>query len=73
LCFHGKKNSSEPFIHSLSAFQQHTRTQPHSEVAALALFLDRCFSGKELKKNFKGKLWIVPNECGKVVLRGESD
>lgn len=48
-------------------------TQPHSEVAALALFLDRCFSGKELKKNFKGKLWIVPNECGKVVLRGESD
>jgi len=48
-------------------------TQPHSEVAALALFLDRCFSGKELEKSFDGKLRIVPNACGKVVLRGESN
>ena len=48
-------------------------TQPHSEVAALALFLDRYFSGKELGKKFSGKLKIVPNACGKVVLRGESD
>jgi len=48
-------------------------TQPHSEVAALALFLDRCFSGKEMGKKFGGKLRIVPNACGKVVLRGESD
>lgn len=28
--------------------------QPHSEVAALAVFLDRYFEGKELKKEFEG-------------------
>ncbi|MFA6327998.1 MAG: tRNA (cytidine(56)-2'-O)-methyltransferase [Candidatus Micrarchaeia archaeon] len=48
-------------------------TQPHSEVAAVALFLDRCFSGKELANDFGGKLKIVPNACGKVVLRDKSD
>lgn len=48
-------------------------TQPHSEVAALALFLDRCFGGKEVGRVFGGRLRVVPNACGKVVLRGESD
>jgi len=43
-------------------------TQPHSEVAALALFLDRFFGGKELDVDFAGKLKIVPTKCGKVVV-----
>ncbi len=43
--------------------------QPHSEVAAVSLFLDRCFGGRELKKKFGGKLKILPNECGKSVVR----
>ncbi len=43
--------------------------QPHSEVAAVALFLDRYFGGKEMEAQFGGKLSIVPNKCGKVVLR----
>ncbi|MCX6773082.1 MAG: tRNA (cytidine(56)-2'-O)-methyltransferase [Candidatus Micrarchaeota archaeon] len=47
--------------------------QPHSEVAALALFLDRFFAGKELKKKFSGKLKITPNKCGKIVQRVEND
>lgn len=43
--------------------------QPHSEIAALALFLDRYFSGKELDKKFtKAKLRIIPQEKGKKIL-----
>jgi tRNA (cytidine56-2'-O)-methyltransferase len=43
-------------------------SQPHSEIAALAIFLDRVFRGKQLKKEHAGgKLKIVPAECGKQV------
>lgn len=59
--------------YGLADFNLSVATQPHSEVAALALFLDRYFSGEELDVDFSGKLKIVPNACGKVVLRGESD
>ena len=42
--------------------------QPHSEIAALAIFLDRIFRGKELTKEFAdGRLRIVPSGKGKVV------
>lgn len=42
--------------------------QPHSEIAALAIFLDRMFGGKQLKKeHVGGKLKIVPAEKGKNV------
>lgn len=33
--------------------------QPHSEVAALAVFLDRYYDGKELQKEFQGKMRIT--------------
>jgi tRNA (cytidine56-2'-O)-methyltransferase len=42
--------------------------QPHSEIAALAIFLDRMFGGKQLKKELTGgRLKIVPAERGKQV------
>jgi tRNA (cytidine56-2'-O)-methyltransferase len=42
--------------------------QPHSEIAALAIFLDRMFKGKQLKKELAGgRLKIVPAEKGKTV------
>lgn len=42
--------------------------QPHSEIAALAIFLDRYFRGKELTKSFENaKLKIVPTSRGKRV------
>jgi len=42
--------------------------QPHSEVAALAVFLDRFFEGKELERRFPGaKLRIVPQAHGKQI------
>ncbi len=42
--------------------------QPHSEVAALAVFLDRLFEGKELVDDFPGGLKIVPSQRGKQVI-----
>ncbi len=41
--------------------------QPHSEVAALAIFLDRHSGGRKLERDFKGGLTIVPNPRGKTV------
>ncbi|HJT50133.1 MAG TPA: tRNA (cytidine(56)-2'-O)-methyltransferase [Nitrososphaeraceae archaeon] len=42
--------------------------QPHSEIAALAIFLDRAFGGKQLKKEFHGaRLKIIPMTKGKMV------
>ncbi|MGQ9586913.1 MAG: tRNA (cytidine(56)-2'-O)-methyltransferase [Thermoplasmata archaeon] len=42
--------------------------QPHSEVAALAIFLDRYTGGKGLERDFKGQLKILPNPRGKTVV-----
>lgn len=43
--------------------------QPHSEVAALAVFLDRLFKGKELEKNFsKARLRIKGSLAGKKIV-----
>ncbi len=42
--------------------------QPHSEIAALAVFLDRISGGKQLQKGFDGgRLRVVPSERGKKV------
>jgi tRNA (cytidine56-2'-O)-methyltransferase len=45
--------------------------QPHSEVAALAVFLDRLFQGEELELEFDGGLKIVPSSRGKQVIGPE--
>ena len=41
--------------------------QPHSEVSALAIFLDRFYNGGELEKTYEGKMNVVPMERGKMV------
>lgn len=41
--------------------------QPHSEVAALAVFLDRLLEGEGLRQEFKGRLRIRPSARGKDV------
>jgi tRNA (cytidine56-2'-O)-methyltransferase len=42
--------------------------QPHSEVAALAVFMDRLSCGEGLRKDFQGRLEIVPSKKGKKVV-----
>ena len=44
--------------------------QPHSEISALAIFLDRFFKGSTLKKSFGGKLQIQPSTGSKIVKSG---
>ncbi len=39
--------------------------QPHSEVAALSMFLDRTFEGKEMDKDFGGRIKIEPSARAK--------
>ncbi|MCX8174665.1 MAG: tRNA (cytidine(56)-2'-O)-methyltransferase [Candidatus Micrarchaeota archaeon] len=47
--------------------------QPHSEVAALAVFLDRFFCGRQFRKKFEGKVKIIPSPCGKIVVCGKNN
>lgn len=61
-----EKMPSELF--DLADFNVAIGHQPHSEVAALAILLDRFFKGSELKKEFKNsKLRIIPSKKGKKV------
>ncbi len=56
-------------VYQLSDYNVSIGSQPHSEVAALAIFLDRLFQGRELKITYTdAKIAIVPSPRGKVVL-----
>ena len=56
-------------IYEVADYNVAVGNQPHSEVAALAIFLDRCYEGKELKRQFDGKMKIVPQKKGKLVIK----
>ena len=57
-----------PEIYALADSNIAVSSQPHSEVAALAVFLHEYFDGKELEKKFKNaKIRVVPQERGKKV------
>jgi tRNA (cytidine56-2'-O)-methyltransferase len=61
-----QKVPSEFFSAEVSDFNVAVGNQPHSECAALAVFLDRFFEGDELAKGFgKAKIKVVPQERGK--------
>ena len=61
-----QKVPKEFFSTEVSDFNVSVGNQPHSECAALAVFLDRFFEGKELVKGFKkAKIRIIPQERGK--------
>ncbi len=55
-------------VYDLATRNVSVGNQPHSEVAALAIFLDRLARGKTLEKRRKGRLMIVPNPRGKTVI-----
>ena len=58
-------------MYNLADWNVAVGNQPHSEVAALAVFLDRLFLGQELSLDFSGGLKIVPSSRGKRVLYPE--
>ena len=55
-------------LYDLANYNIAIGNQPHSEVAALSIFLDRMFEGKQFNKDFgNAKLKIVPTAKGKKV------
>jgi tRNA (cytidine56-2'-O)-methyltransferase len=59
-------------IYFLADYNISIGNQPHSEIAALAIFLDRLFEGKQFDKGFSdGKMKIIPSDKGKNVIRRE--
>jgi len=53
-------------VYTLADYNIAVTNQPHSEVAGLAVFLDRLFAGEELGGEFPGgRIRIVPSPRGK--------
>ena len=55
-------------IYELADFNISIGNQPHSEVAALGLFLDKYTQGKWKNIEFNGKIQILPSNKGKKVI-----
>jgi len=61
-----------PEVYQSADYNLSVTQQPHSEVAALALFLHDFFKGKELNKNFKKpKIKVIPQKCGKKTIKND--
>jgi tRNA (cytidine56-2'-O)-methyltransferase len=56
------------YFYEAADFNVSIGNQPHSEVASLALFLDRYTKGAWLTKKFDGKIEIIPSNKGKKVI-----
>ena len=54
-------------VFALADFNVAVGNQPHSEVAALAVFLDRFLQGAGVRRSFPGPTEIVPSRRGKKV------
>jgi len=57
-----------PDVYEKAHFNISVGNQPHSEIAALSVFLDRFTNGKALYEGRGGKFTVVPNERGKTVV-----
>ncbi len=64
-----RKVPREFFSQKISDFNIAVGNQPHSEVAAVAIFLDRLLKKSELSEEFKdAKFKVIPSERGKRIL-----
>jgi tRNA (cytidine56-2'-O)-methyltransferase len=61
-----------PFYYEHTDYNIAVGNQPHSEVAALAVFLDRITKGTWLSKDFHGKLQILPSNTRKQVVSNQN-
>lgn len=55
-------------VYKLADFNISVGNQPHSEVAALAIFLDRLTEAIWAKSRFEGRRRIIPSKKGKIVI-----
>lgn len=64
-----QKVPKEFFSETISDFNVAIGNQPHSECASLAIFLDKIFEGKELRKSFENaRVRITPQKRGKKIV-----
>ena len=64
-----QKVPSAFYSEEISDFNVAAGNQPHSEIAALSVFLDRLLEGKELCREFKGaKVRVLPSKRGKNIV-----
>ena len=55
-------------VYNIADYNVAVGSQPHSEIAALAVFLDRMFEGRQVQKKFTGgQREIIPTKRGKRV------
>ena len=67
-----KKVPFEFYSKRISDYNLAIGNQPHSEIAALAVFLDRFYKGKELSKSFhNARLKISPSKRNKKLIESE--
>ena len=58
----------DPIYYKISDYNIAIGNQPHSEISAVAIFLDRIYEGRELETEFKdAEIYIIPSEHGKLV------
>ncbi|MDR0791524.1 MAG: tRNA (cytidine(56)-2'-O)-methyltransferase [Methanomassiliicoccaceae archaeon] len=57
-----------PEIYERADINVSVGNQPHSEIAALSIFLDRLTSGKALYEDRSARFTVVPNARGKTVV-----
>ena len=63
------------WVYNISTYNVGVTNQPHSEIAALTLFLDRLINGKELNVEFEreitkgAKVRVIPKKRGKKIER----
>ena len=55
-------------VYEIADFNIAVGNQPHSEISALAVLLDRLLEGNELEKDFRGNVRILPSKKGKNVI-----
>lgn len=60
-----------PWIYETADYNVSVGNQPHSEVAALAVFLDKYTDGSWIKKKFNGNIEIIPSNTRKKVISKE--
>ena len=59
-------------VYEVATYNVSVTNQPHSEVAALAVFLDWLYEGREFRFTYKdAKIRIIPNPRGKTVIKLE--
>lgn len=56
------------YIFEMAHFNVSIGNQPHSEIAALSVFMDRLTDGEWMERDFKGRIRIIPDNRGKNVV-----